>query len=658
VKGTGPERPVSLVLTLHRIRCLRMNKVAFSSWNGKVVDNRNGKAAKAIAVSLPAPGGTVTTMMGWSGLVATDSKADIPSLTFTYLKEARKISCGECSVCMIGIDRLLDIIGRMADGKGKKADLSEIRDIVTQVSTNSKCSFGKSALFPVLDAVKHYKADFLALIGGERKLATGSYGVTVTAPCINACPAHLDIPGYIELIRNNRFGESLDLIRQDCVLPGVIGRTCTHPCESACVRNNMDEPLAIRLLKRAAADADLACGSKPFGVPAKEKAEKVAIIGAGPAGLAAACQLRLKGYGVTIFESLPHAGGMAAVGIPDYRLPANILSHEIDLIKRMGVEIKLNTRIEKLNIKDLKKEGYSAFFVAVGAHEGNKIGVEGEDAGYEGFVDGVKFLRDMNLGEKIEAADKVMIVGGGNVALDCARSCVRLGFKKVEIIYRRSRAEMPASDEEIEGALEEGVSIRFLSVPVKIIAKNGKVTGAQCIKMKLGKPDESGRRRPVPVKGSEFTVKTDVIIAAIGQRPELPAMDRKVGTTAWGTIEADPVTLTTQMEGVFAGGDCVTGPATLIEALGMGNRAADGIDAYLGGGAPKEAVSFDGVDMRGRRGPGYVVSKPVNEVAFLDPKERSGGFEEVEGGFCAADALREAQRCLRCYRVVVWEKAE
>jgi len=646
---------VSLVLTLHRIRCLRMNKVAFSSWNGKVVDNRNGKMAKDVAVNLPVPGGKVTAMMGWGGLVATDSKADIPSLTVGYLKEARKISCGECSVCMIGIDRLLDIIRRMTDGQGSKADLSEMQAIVKQVSANSKCSFGQSALYPVLDAVKYYKADFTALITGEKKLNGKEYQSTVTAPCMDACPAGLDIPGYIELIKNNRFEESLGLIRQDCVLPGVIGRTCTHPCEDACVRKDIDESLSIRLLKRAAADFDLAQGGKPFGVPADQKEEKVAIIGAGPAGLAAACQLRLKGYGVTIFESLPHAGGMAAVGIPDYRLPADILNHEIDLIKRMGVEIKLNTKIEKLSIKDLKKRGYSSLFVAVGAHQGNRIGVEDEDAGYEGFVDGVKFLRDMNLGTKIEPAGKVMIVGGGNVALDCARSCVRLGFKKVEIIYRRSLAEMPASDEEIEGAKEEGVSIRFLSVPVKIIAKNGKVTGAECIKMKLGKPDESGRRRPVPVKGSEFMVKTDMIIAAIGQRPELPAMDKKVGTTAWGTIEADPITLATQMEGVFAGGDCVTGPATLIEALDMGNRAAEGIDAYLSGNAPAEQVSFAGVDLAKQRGRGLVVKGPAADVAFLDPKERSGGFEEVEGGLCAVDATHEAQRCLRCYRVVVWE---
>ena len=244
-----------------------MNTVAFSSWNGKVVDNRNGKTAKDIAVNLPTPSGEVAAMMGWSGLVARDSKADIPSLTFNYLKEARKISCGECSVCMIGIDRLLDIMEQMAGGMGSKADLSEMQDIVKQVSANSKCSFGQSALYPVLDAVKYYKADFAALIAGEKKLNGTGYRSVVTAPCMDACPAGLDIPGYIELIKNNRFEESLGLIRQNCVLPGVIGRTCTHPCEDACVRKSIDESLSIRLLKRAAADCDLEKGSKPFGTP-------------------------------------------------------------------------------------------------------------------------------------------------------------------------------------------------------------------------------------------------------------------------------------------------------------------------------------------------------------------------------------------------------
>jgi formate dehydrogenase beta subunit len=636
-----------------------MNNIAFSSWNGKVIDNRKGKASKATDIKIPAfpKGEKISAMMGWNGLVVKDGKADVLSLTLGYLREARKISCGECSVCMIGIDRLLDILKNIADGKGNAADLKEMQSIVKQVSANSKCSFGQSALFPVLDALKYYRADFLALVKGEKKIQKKDYAKAVTAPCMDACPAGLDIPGYIELIRNNKPLDSLDLIREKCVLPGVIGRVCTHPCEDACVRKDIDEPLAIRLLKRAVSDADLAEGGSALKSPVSERDEKIAIIGAGPAGLAAAYNLRTMGYGVTLFESLPHAGGMASVGIPDYRLPADILDHEINLVRRTGVEIKLNAKVDSLSFKELKKEGFAAVFVAVGAHRGNMMGIEGEDEGYEGYVDGVDLLRDLNLGKKIEPRKKVVIVGGGNVALDCARSCARLGFKDVNILYRRSRVEMPASNEEIEGALEEGITITYLAVPVKILEKDGKVTGVECVKMKLGKPDESGRRRPIPVKGSEYTLKTDVVVAAIGQQPALPLSKgkEKIDVTTWGTIKIDPATFMTNVAGVFAGGDCVTGPATLIEALDMGNRVARSIDAFITGRAITEEISFADVDLKKQRGRGFVVNEPAKEVECMAVTKRLEGFDEVEGGFGPALAMEEAGRCLRCYRVVVWE---
>jgi len=637
-----------------------MERVAFSSWNGKIVDNRKGKTSKiskSAVVNFPKTPGKMTALLGWGGLVVADPKADVISLTLGYLKEARKLSCGECSVCMIGIERLLDLFEEIAAGDGDKTDLAEMENIIKFVADNSKCAYGQSALLPVLDVIKYYKPEFMALIKGEKKLQEKEYLTAVTAPCIEACPAGLDIPGYIELIKNNKFTDSLNVIRQQCILPGVVGRVCTHPCEDACVRNTMDEPLSIRLLKRAAADVDLTNGGSSLPAPSVEKDKKVAIIGSGPAGLAAASRLRGMGYGVTIFEAFPQAGGMAAVGIPEYRLPADILSHEIDLIKRMGAEIKLNTKIENLDVAGLKKQGYDAVFVAVGAHKGNPMGAAGEDEGCEGFVDGVEFLRDINLGRKVASKDRVIIIGGGNVALDCARSCVRLGFKDVEIVYRRSRAEMPARDEEIEGAEAEGVTIRYLTAPLEIVAAEGQFECLGCVKMKLGKPDESGRKRPVPVKDSEHTLDADMVICAIGQSPELPVVKgkKKLGTTSWGTIEADPVTYKTTLEGVFAGGDCVTGPATLIEALDAGNKVADSIDAYLTGATLPEAISFGGVDIAAQRNAAYNAKKAAKHVTLLEEKRRTTGFAEVEGGFSPADAMQEAQRCLRCYRVVVWE---
>jgi formate dehydrogenase beta subunit len=635
-----------------------MNTVSFSSWNGKIVDNRKGSGvAKAADINFPDKlnGNNIKALMGWNGLIISDPQTDVPSLAFGYLKNIRKLSCGECSVCMIGIDRILDLFKNMNAGKGSQDDLDLIAEIAKGVAENSKCNFGGSSLAPVIDAVEASREAFVEVIEGKKKLSDKAYEVSVSAPCMQACPARLDIPGYIERIRNFKFKDSLNLIRERCILPGVIGRTCPAPCEKACVRVDMDEPLAIRLLKRAAADSDLKEGASALSRPVSEKAEKIAIIGAGPAGLAAAYHLRLMGYQVTIFESLPHAGGMAIAGIPDYRLPKDILGHEADLIKRMGVEIKYNTKVGKLDIKDLQKQGYKAFFLAVGAQNGTKIGCKGEDAGYTGYVDGVEFLREFSLGKKVDAKKKVVIIGGGNVALDCARTCARLGFGEVEIAYRRTRNEMPAHAEEIEAAMEEGVKFTYLTAPLSVVTKDGKVIGLECIKMKLGDPDESGRRRPVPVKGSEFILKTDMIVPATGQTPDLTFINQ-IEVTDWGTVKADPVTYMTNLEGVFAGGDCVSGPATLIEALNAGNNVACSIDAYLNGKAFVPEVRFKDIDTKAKRSEVYVPMKTAEKVCYLDPKERTKHFNEVEGGFDTAEAAAEAKRCLRCYRVIVWEK--
>jgi len=634
-----------------------MSAVSFSSWNGKIVDNRTGKAAKTAVAGVPKMLGdkTFTALMGWDGMVVAGAVANVPSLALGYLKEARKLSCGECSVCNIGIDRLTDLLEGLIAGRGKKQDVSEMERVVKGVMELSKCNFGRaSAVTPLLDAIRYYKDDFLALSAGK-KGSKRPYKVAVTAPCLEACPAKLDIPGYIELIRNNKFSESLNLIRKRCILPGVIGRSCTHPCEDACVRNGIDQTLAIRLLKRAAADNDLAAGASALKKPAAERPEKVAIIGAGPAGLAAAYHLRRMGYQVTVFEAFPKGGGMAAVGIPDYRLPKNILEHEVKLIRELGADIQYNKKITKLDMDDLTTQGFKAIFLSVGAHEGTKIGCKGEDAGYEGFVDGAVFLRERALGKPVEPEVKVVIVGGGNVAMDCARSCVRLGFKDVEILYRRTRKEMPARPEEIEEALEEGIKIRYLVAPVSVLSEGKKVKGVECIRMKLGAPDASGRRRPIPVKGSGFKMKADLVISATGQKPELAFVKDLVPVTGWGTIEVNPETLRTNLENVFAGGDCVSGPATLIEALDAGNRVARSIDAYLQGRVFETEVNFKGIDVKTQRAMGFVDVCAPEKVSLLDPKERVKSFAEVEVPYQDAVAIKEANRCLRCYRLVVWE---
>jgi heterodisulfide reductase subunit A len=400
--------------------------------------------------------------------------------------------------------------------------------------------------------------------------------------CQETCPVHLDIRGYIGLVADGKLNEALDLIRERLPLPGVIGRICPHPCEQQCNRGIQDCALAINALKRFVADYEVRTSGKPKAVIKAPRKDKVAIVGAGPAGLTCAHDLAIMGYQVTVFESLPVVGGMLYIGIPEYRLPKDILQREIDDIRNVGVEIKNNTPIGKdLSIDDLFQNGFKAVFIAVGAHQSMKLGVLGEEA--NGVVLGVDLLRDLNLGKKVKVGKKVVVIGGGNVAMDAARSAVRLGAKKVSILYRRTRQEMPASEEEIQAAEAEGIEITYLVAPAEVLSHNGKVAGIKSIRMKLGEPDASGRKRPVVIKGSEFDIDADMVIPAIGQITDISFLGKSSGiaTTKGNTLLVSPETLATSRNGVFAGGDAVTGPATAIEAIAAGQKAATAIDQYL-----------------------------------------------------------------------------
>ena len=397
--------------------------------------------------------------------------------------------------------------------------------------------------------------------------------------CQATCPLHIDIIGYVGLIKEGKFNEALALIKEVLPFPGIIGRVCTSPCEQKCVRGDIEQAIAINALKRSAVDYGQVVDDYSI---APEKDKKVAVIGGGPAGIMAAYNLRKEGYRVTIFEALPKLGGMMAVGIPEFRMPRDILNNEIDIINKLGVEVKLNTRVDRdVELSTLHKD-YDAVFVAIGAHQSRNLEVENENA--EGVIDGTDFLHRVSMGDKVPTEDKVVIVGGGNVAVDCARTCVRLGFRDVNIVYRRSRAEMPAITEEIAEAENEGVQLHLLAGPSRVVADGGKVIGMEFIKNKLGEPDESGRRRPEPVTGSEFVMDTGLIISAIGEQPDLQMMSGDaLKAVSNGLIKADPVTLQTGIKSIFAGGDVVSGPATVIEALAAGKKAAISIDRYLKG---------------------------------------------------------------------------
>ncbi len=468
----------------------------------------------------------------------------------------------------------------------------------------------------------------------------GARAIEFAYPCHKACPAGIDIPRYLRLIARGRPSASLAVIRERVPFPGSLGRVCVHPCEQACQRGKeVDKPLCIRMMKRYAADnSDDSWKKRAKKLPPTGK--NVAVVGAGPAGLTAAYYLAKQGHKVTVFEALPEAGGMMRVGIPEYRLPRNILGGEIEDIKGFGVEIKLNTRVDSLD--SVFEQGYNAVFLGLGSHQGMSLGVEGDNL--PGVIESAEFLRRANLGEKINVGKEVGVVGGGNVAIDAARISLRLGAKNVKIIYRRTRAEMPANPEEVDAALEEGIEITYLAAPSRVTREGHKLK-LECIRMELGEPDASGRRRPVPIKGSEFVTELDTIIAAIGQRTDIPA-GFKVEAGKGNVVKID-ANLQTSRQGVFAGGDCVSGPSTVIEAIAAGRKAAETIDRYLGGKgdiseslvAPEEATHFTEHDL------------PPEKLAVfshLHAKDRIHNFDEVELEIPKDIAIAEAQRCLQC----------
>jgi formate dehydrogenase beta subunit len=638
-----------------------MSKVVFSSWAGKIVDNRglhpNEYANADLELPLQYNGRRVKAFISWNGLVVADDKVDIVDMAYNYLREVQKLSCGECAVGYLGVKIMLGIFTRIAKGKGGEGDIELLRWLGAGVKENAKCDFCPSAITPVLDSLNYYKEEFIKPTGSKR--AKSTYMTRVTAPCMEACPAHQDIPGYIELIRNCRYTEALELIKETNCLPQTTGRACVAFCEANCVRNEIDSPLAIRALKRFAAEYGM--DTEPVFKKVGGKS-KVAIIGAGPAGLAASYNLALMGYRVTIFDELSAAGGMALVGIPPYRLPKDILEGEVDTIRRLGVEIKLNTKLGRdITLEQLSSDGFKAIFIATGAHLGREFDIENWKEGYTGLIDGAEFLRDVNLDKKLATKNKVIIVGGGNVAIDCARTCLRLGFKEVTIVYRRSMGEMPGRKDEVEAAEKEGVRIHFLATPVKVLTEGNRVIGAECVRMELGEPDASGRRRPIPVKGSEFVLPADMIISAVGEAPDLSFLvgGEPIETTEQGTIKVDPFSHQTSRVGVFSGGDCVTGPATLIEAIAAGNRAARSIDQYLTSAkiAPSEEDTVERLThdislLRQRRG-GIIAKSPRQSPEELPASDRVLSFTEVEKCLTDETAVKEAERCLRCYRVML-----
>jgi len=644
-------------------------QVVFSSWGRNIVDGRKEAVAlDTLKLKLPQKyldEGDVGALIGWDGVIVIDPATDVVALAAEYMKQVQeKYCCAKCSPGKKGTRVLMDTLGRILNGQGKEEDLATIEGLADLLES-CKCTLCMTSVIPVLDTVKYFRDDYLAFIRGERKpKAAKAYHSKLTAPCIDRCPAHIDIPTYIEEIKDRRHDESLATIRSYMPIPAVCGRVCPHPCEAGCRRALVDEPVSIMVMKRVASDHEWLHHKQPPMIPKAPTGKKVMVVGAGPAGLTCAYYLALEGHKVKIIDMLSEPGGTVAVGIPDYRMPRPLLQREADIIAALGVEIEYGVKLGRdVSLKELKEQ-YDAVFLGTGAFKSKPMGVEGEDQGYEGFSEGgIHYLRAVALNQGMVTPKRVIVVGGGNTAIDCVRVALREGCEESILVYRRTRAEMPAESYEVDDAEEENVKFEFLRNPTKLIVENNKVVGVEVIKMELGEPDDSGRRRPQEVPGSEYVIPCDMVIPAIGQDPDLAYLgdsDYGINQTRWNSIVTHGGTMMTDNEGVFAGGDCEYGAMTVVLAVGHGRRAASVMHRYLTDGKAtlnnEEAMEdilntlgvFDKNENIGICGGLHREHQPK-----VDGAERASNYDEIELAMPESQAVREAERCLRCYRVAM-----
>ncbi len=547
---------------------------------------------------------------------------------------------------------LLDLIRDVCTGSSGPTHLQAISKAVDTMAIEEPEEFSREIKRIVGQPLESHREVFASHIE-THNCPTGECDFLTPAPCQMACPAGIDVASYVGLIGEGRYAEAVEIIRRDNPLPWICGLVCTHPCEFVCVRGRIDDPIAIMNLKAFAAERAISERAYRNPLPAEDLGVKVGVIGSGPAGLTAAYYLALKGYQVTVIEALPYAGGMMMAGIPRYRLPREVIDREVAFIEELGVTFRFNTRLGgDTTIDQLRSEGFQAFFIAIGAHGALDMGIKGEKD-FPQVLNAISFLRHVSQGDRRMPGRRAAVIGGGNVAIDAARTLLRLGCEDVLLVYRRTRSEMPANVEEVKQAEEEGVRISFLTVPVEVLGADEKVKGLRCLRARLTDPDEKGRRRPVPVEGSEFDLELDTVISAIGQRVDSPSLDSVGGLhwTKWGTLKADSITSSTSAEGIFSGGDMVLGPATVVEAIGAGKRAVEGIDRYLRG-LPQPKMPP--VPSRRRRVALVEVSATTKmslrrpEMPFLGPERRRITFQQVELGYDETAARQEAKRCLRC----------
>lgn len=586
-------------------------------------------------------------IMGSGGLIVMDNDSCMVDVARFFLEFVQEESCGKCTPCRVGTKRMLEILQRICRGNGKPDDIDKLVELGTQIRKTSLCGLGQSAPNPVLSTLRYFRDEYEAHIYGKHCEA-GVCTDLVRAPCQSACPANVDVPGFISLVGEKRYAEALKLHRERNPFAAVCARVCFHTCEEKCRRNGLDEPLAIRGIKRFMVDQEITVQIPEVRENAINARRKIAIVGGGPAGLSCAYFLARLGYRPHVFEAELRPGGMLVQTIPAYRLPREILAREIRMIEGMGVTIETGKRLGKdFTLSDLKKHGFEAVFIGVGTPAGLSLNLPGKEA--EGVVDALNFLKIYNLRGSVPVKKSIVVIGGGNAAIDAARTAIRLGAEEVRVIYRRTQDEMPAYAEEIDQALEEGIILHTLTNPIEIITENGTVAGIRCQSNRLGAFDASGRRRPEAVEKT-FVIEAEQVIMAIGQSLNSSEIldGVPVETIHNGTfIKINPENGQTSIPWIFAGGDAATGPQTVIKAVAGGERAAAGIDEYLTGAShafwrkeKKNDTFFDSE--------ADPVNLPKQKLTLISAERRKHSFDEVEQVWVESEAVRQARRCLRC----------
>lgn len=588
-------------------------------------------------------------IMGSGGLIAMNEDTCMVDTARYFMDFIQDESCGKCVACRVGTKRMLEILERITRGEGQEGDIELLVELGDVIRDTAMCGLGQTAPNPVLSTIKYFREEYEEHIR-KKYCRAGVCGDLFISPCENSCPANVNIPGYLSLIAAGRFMDAYHLVRQENPLPSICGRICTHPCEQRCRRGTVDEPVAICDLKRFISDYAMRHENEyVHDIVCSKNGLKVAIIGAGASGLTCGYYLARTGYEVDIYEQESVAGGVLAYGIPEYRLPSDILQREIDNICRSGVNILLNTEVGKdIGFKELKAQ-YDAIYIATGTQIPQKVNVPGENL--KGVLPGISFLKDVKLHKKVNLKGHVVVViGGGNTAIDSARTALRLGARKVMLLYRRTREIMPAYDVEIEEALHEGVELHELVSPVRFHSdKHGRVSRVECVRRRLSNFDNTGRRNTSHIEGSNFFIDVDTVITAVSQYADLPFVPKEdIGVTPWGTFIVNPETQMTKMPGVFAGGDVARGPDEVIRAIADGKNAASSIDLFLNGkGVLNKGERIEIPQISDDDETVYHARFPME---LLPLENRLDSFEEVVKGYHKLNAIAEAMRCLHCDR--------